>query len=53
VTWSNTFGISGTATGTSAWSTTVPLLVGSNSIQIKAFDAVGNSAWRSVVITRR
>ena len=41
-----------TATGTAAWSATVPLLTGSNAITIRVFDAAGNSAWRSLVVVR-
>jgi hypothetical protein len=52
ITWANNFGGSGTATGTAAWSATVPLLTGSNAITIRAFDAAGNSAWRSLVVVR-
>jgi hypothetical protein len=53
VTWVNNFGGAGTATGTTSWSMTVPLLIGSNSITIKAFDAAGNYGWRTMVVTRR
>jgi hypothetical protein len=53
VTWATNFGTSGTATGTSNWSATVPLLVGSNSITVRATDAAGNYGWRTVVVTRR
>jgi hypothetical protein len=52
ITWANNFGASGTATGATAWSVTVPLLTGSNAITIRAFDAAGNSAWRSLVVVR-
>jgi hypothetical protein len=52
ITWANNFGGSGTATGTTAWSATVPVLTGSNAITIRAFDAAGNSAWRSLVVVR-
>lgn len=52
VTWANNFGASGTATGTTTWSAAVPLLTGSNAITIRAFDAAGNSAWRTVVVAR-
>ena len=53
VTWTTTFGGSGTAAGTANWSATIPLLVGSNTITVKASDAAGNVAWRSLVVTRR
>lgn len=52
VTWATNTGASGVAGGTSAWSCAIPLLVGSNVVTIKAFDAAGNSSWRSVVVTR-
>jgi hypothetical protein len=52
ITWANNFGGSGTATGATAWSVTVPLLTGSNAITIRAFDAAGNSAWRTIVVVR-
>lgn len=52
VTWSTNTGSSGTATGTTAWSASIPLLTGSNQVTIRAFDAAGNMAWRSVVVSR-
>jgi len=54
VTWSTNTGRSGMANGTNQWSTApIPLLVGSSTITIRAFDAAGNMAWRSVVVKRR
>jgi Matrixin/Glucodextranase, domain B len=53
VTWSTGFGESGTASGTTNWSATIPLLEGANTIAIKAADAAGNTSWRSVVVTRK
>jgi hypothetical protein len=53
VTWSTNTGGSGAASGTSEWSATIPLLIGSNAITIRASDAAGNVSWRSVVVTRR
>ncbi len=53
VTWSNNFGQSGTATGTGSWSATIPLLTGTNTLIVRAYDAAGNNGWRSVVVTRR
>lgn len=53
IVWANSFGQSGTASGTTSWSMTVPLLVGSNSINIRAYDAAGNNAWRTIVVARR
>jgi hypothetical protein len=52
VTWSTNMGQSGAANGTTNWSASVPLLVGSNVVTIRAYDAAGNSGWRSVVATR-
>jgi hypothetical protein len=52
VTWSTNTGGSGAASGTTSWSATIPLLVGSNVVTIRAYDAAGNSGWRSVVVTR-
>ena len=45
---------SGIAVGTSHWSTSaIPLYVGMNNIVIRAYDAAGNSSWRSVSVTRQ
>ncbi len=52
VKWTTSTGNSGTASGTSAWSATVPLLVGTNTITVRAYDAAGNSGWRSVTVVR-
>lgn len=53
VTWtSNVFG-TGVATGTAQWTATVKLAAGQNTIVVRAFDAAGNSSWRSLVITRK
>jgi hypothetical protein len=53
VKWTNSSGGSGTASGTAAWSGTVPLLMGTNVITIRAYDAAGNTGWRSVTVVRR
>ncbi len=54
VTWSVSSGWSGRATGTTSWSTpAIPLFVGANTIVIHAYDAAGNSSWRSLVVSRR
>jgi hypothetical protein len=53
VTWSTSTGSSGTASGTANWSANVPLLVGTNVVTIRAYDADGNSAWRAVAVVRR
>ena len=52
VIWATNTGQSGVASGTTNWSAAVPLLIGSNSVTIRAADAAGNIAWRSVVVTR-
>ena len=53
VTFSTNTGRSGTASGTTAWSVAIPLLVGTNQVIIRAYDAIGNMSWRSVIVTRR
>jgi hypothetical protein len=58
VTWSTNTGGAGTAasgmgTTTMQWSATVPLLVGSNTVTIRASDAAGNVGWRTAVVTRQ
>jgi hypothetical protein len=52
VTWSTNTGGSGVAVGTTQWNATVPLLVGSNTVTIRASDAAGNVGWRTAVVTR-
>ena len=52
VTWQSAVS-SGTATGTTNWTAqAVPLLVGDNTIVVRAYDAAGNSSWRSVLVIR-
>ncbi len=46
-------GRSGTAAGTANWSVDVPLLVGTNTVTVRAYDAAGNSSWRAVTVVRR
>jgi hypothetical protein len=54
VTWTSSNAFSGTASGTTSWTTKpIPLLVGINHITIRARDTAGNSSWRSVTVTRR
>jgi hypothetical protein len=53
VTFSTNTGRAGTASGTTAWSVAIPLLVGSNQVIIRAYDTLGNMSWRSVIVTRR
>jgi hypothetical protein len=50
VKWSVSTGASGIASGTTAWSATVPLLVGTNTVTIRAYDAAGNSSWRAITV---
>lgn len=52
VTWTNTTtGAGGSATGTKAWSITgVPLQIGANVIQVKAYDLAGNMASASITV---
>jgi len=53
VTWTDSLGNTGPAKGTTQWTAgPVALLVGSNTITIRASDAAGNVGWRSVVFTR-
>jgi len=54
VTWSNSTGASGNAIGTQQWSVpAIPLLVGTNTITVNAYDASGASAWRAVTVVRQ
>jgi hypothetical protein len=53
VIFSTNTGRTGTASGTTAWSVAIPLLVGTNQVIIRAYDTVGNMSWRSVIVTRR
>jgi hypothetical protein len=52
VTW-QAVGSSGTATGTGNWAAgSIPLYVGDNSIVVRAYDAAGNSSWKSLLVIR-
>jgi hypothetical protein len=54
VTWTASGGRSGEAEGTTNWVISdFDLRVGDNAIVIRAYDEAGNSAWRSLTITRR
>jgi hypothetical protein len=53
VKWTNSTGTAGSASGTAAWTATVPVLVGTNVITVRAYDAAGNSGWRTVTVIRR
>ncbi len=46
------FGISATFSAGSTWTVDVPLLSGENEITVTAYDAAGNSATDTVVVTR-
>jgi Matrixin/Bacterial Ig domain len=53
VTWSSSTGASGTAAGTSNWSSgPVPLYIGTTTIIVYANDWAGNRSWRSLTVTR-
>ncbi len=52
VKWTSSSGSAGAAAGTTAWSASVPLLVGTNAITVRAYDAAGNSAWRTITVVR-
>jgi hypothetical protein len=54
VRWSNTFGAGGDAIGTTNWQiANIPLLVGTNKITVRAFDAAGNARWQLITVVRR
>jgi len=53
VTWSNSRGGSGTASGTTAWSVaSISLQTGSNTITVTARDAAGNTRTDTLTVTR-
>jgi serine protease len=51
VTWSSSTGGSGTCTGTTSWTASIPLTVGSNPITITARDRAGNSGTATLTVT--
>ncbi|MDQ6704579.1 MAG: matrixin family metalloprotease [Acidobacteriota bacterium] len=55
VTWQNSpAGTHGTADGTTVWTASgIPLTLGTNTLILRAFDAAGNSKWRSLTVVRR
>jgi hypothetical protein len=54
VAWTSNTAGGGTAAGTKQWvADSVPLLKGTNYIIVRAYDAAGNAAWRSIVVIRR
>jgi hypothetical protein len=52
VKWSTSNGDAGNASGTTAWSADIPLLVGNTVVTVRANDAAGNSGWRTVTVVR-
>ena len=53
VSWTNNRGGSGSATGTTAWSTgSIALLTGSNILTVTARDAAGNTRTDTLTVTR-
>lgn len=52
VTWVNSLGPAGTATGTTNWMATIPLQRGINRITVRATDLAGNYSWRTINIVR-
>lgn len=52
VNWSDAYGDTGAATGTTSWTATVPLLQGTNVITVRVYDQAGRSAWRSVTVVK-
>jgi Matrixin/Glucodextranase, domain B len=52
VKWTNSTGDAGIAAGTASWSANIPLLVGTNVITVRAYDAAGNSSWRALTAVR-
>lgn len=53
VTWTNSVGGSGEASGTENWTAAVELRQGTNTITIRAFDVAGNTSWRSLTVVRQ
>ena len=52
VKWSTSTGAAGNASGTASWSLQAPLLVGTNVVTVRAYDAAGNSTWRTITVVR-
>jgi hypothetical protein len=50
--WSNNRGGSGTATGTTSWTATVPLIPGHSAIEVTAAHATGNETTRTIMVWR-
>ena len=51
ISWTNSLGGSGTATGTTSWNTSIALVSGANVITITARDAAGNTATATRTVT--
>ena len=52
ITWRNSLGGDGLATGTDSWSANVTLRVGANVIAVTARDAAGNTMTKSITVTK-
>lgn len=53
VTWQTSSGATGAATGVGPWlASAIPLLTGTNTIIIRAYDAKGTSGWAALVAVR-
>ncbi len=52
VSWSTNTGKSGMASGTTSWTASIPIVPGANNVKIQATDLAGNTAWRTVVVSR-
>jgi len=52
VTWVNSLGPTGTATGTTNWMATIALARGINRITVRATDKAGNYSWRTITVIR-
>jgi hypothetical protein len=53
VTWQSCDGAAGTANGTGHWqASAIPLLEGSNTILVHAYDATGATGWTAVIVVR-
>jgi hypothetical protein len=53
VTWTNSLGGAGAATGVGPWTASIPLVAGFNVITVTATDAQGNTATDSITVAHR
>jgi hypothetical protein len=54
VTWQTSGGASGTGLGVDRWTiANIPLLIGTNTIIVRAIDAQGANAWAAIVVVRQ